>query len=110
MLSEYAEAERAARAAIDIASSMLGPSSSELATALQQLSHVYTLTQRREQAVEPARRSYTMFLDLHARDLAHPKVMESALYYGQALNVVGDFEDAFEIYGGVSGESLRGVR
>ena len=39
----YADAERAARAAIDIASSMLGPSSSELATALQQLSHVYTL-------------------------------------------------------------------
>jgi tetratricopeptide (TPR) repeat protein len=100
VLSEYADAERAARAAIDIASSMLGPSSSELATALQQLSHVYTLTQRREQAVEPARRSYTMFLDLHARDLAHPKVMESALYYGQALNAAGEFEDAYEVYGG----------
>jgi serine/threonine-protein kinase len=100
VLSEYAEAERAARAAIDLASSTLGPSSTELATALQQLSHVYTLTQRREQAIEPARRSYTMFLDLHARDLAHPKVMESALYFGQALNVVGDFEEAFEVYGG----------
>ena len=101
VLSEYAEAERAALAAIDMASSTLGPSSSELATALQQLSHVYALTQRREQAVEPARRSYTMFLELHARDLAHPKVMESALYFGQALNVVGDFEEAFEVYGGV---------
>ena len=72
---------------------MLGPSSSEMATALQQLSHVYTLTQRRELALDPARQSYTMFLDLHARDLTHPKVMESALYYGQALNVAGDFED-----------------
>ncbi len=99
VLSEYAEAERASRAAIDMAST-LGPSSSELATALQQLSHVYTLTQRREQAVEPARRSYTMFLDLHAGDLSHPKVMESALYYGQALNVVGDFEAAFDVYSG----------
>ena len=79
VFSEYADAERAATAAIDLASP-LGPSSSEMATALQQLSHVFTLTQRREQAVEPARRSYTMFLDLHGRDLAHPKVMESALY------------------------------
>ena len=98
--SEYVEAERAARAAIDMASSTPGASSSEVATALQQLSHVYTLTQRREQAVEPARRSYAIFLDLHARDLAHPKVMESALYLGQALNVAGDFEEAFETYGG----------
>ena len=61
---------------------------------------MYALTQRREQAVEPARRSYAMFLDLHARDLAHPKVMESALYFGQALNVVGEFEEAFRAYGG----------
>jgi serine/threonine-protein kinase len=99
VFSEYADAERAARAAIDLAST-LGPSSSEMATALQQLSHVFSLTQRREQAVEPARRSYTMFLDLHDRDLAHPKVMESALYYGQALNVAGDFEAAFDLYGG----------
>ena len=37
-----------------------GPRSSEVATGLQQLSHVYTLTQRRELAVDPARRSFDL--------------------------------------------------
>ena len=107
VLSDYAAAERAAREAIAIASSTLGPTSVEMATALQQLSHVFTLTQRRELAVDPARQSFTMLLDLYARDLTHPKVMESTLYYAQALNAVGDFEAAFELYGDALAKATR---
>jgi serine/threonine-protein kinase len=99
VFSEYAVAEAAARDAIRLATSpAIGPASSEMAIGLQQLSHVYTLTQRRELAVEPARQSFQILLDLHARDLTHPKVMESTLYYAQALNAVGDFEGAFAHY------------
>ena len=78
-----------------------------MASALQHLSHVYTLTQRRDLALEPARQSYTMLIELHARDVTHPKVMESALYYAQALNAAGDFEAAYEIYGGALDKSVQ---
>ena len=107
VLSDYPAAERAAREAIAIASSTPGPTSVEMATALQQLSHVFTLTQRRELAVDPARQSFTMLLELYARDLTHPKVMESTLYYAQALNAVGDFEAAFELYGEALAKASR---
>ena len=107
VLSDYPAAERAAREAIAIASSTPGPTSVEMATALQQLSHVFTLTQRRELAVDPARQSFTMLLELYARDLTHPKVMESTLYYAQALNAVGDFEAAFELYGEALAKAAR---
>src|SRR6185295_13413815 len=87
-VSDYAVAERAAHDAISAASLTLSPRSSEVAIGLQQLSHVYTLTQRRELAVDPARRSYNLMLEIHARDGTHPKVMESMLYYAQALQAV----------------------
>jgi serine/threonine-protein kinase len=123
LLSDYEVAERAAREAIDAASAALGPRSSEVATGLQQLSHVYTLTQRRELAVEPARQALDLLLEIHGGDAAHPKVIESMLYYAQALNVVGDFErsgalwerasaNAALVFGGDSrifGESLSGA-
>ncbi|HEY7819656.1 MAG TPA: hypothetical protein VIG29_15655, partial [Vicinamibacteria bacterium] len=50
--------------------------------------------QRREMAVQPAREALDLMLEVHANDEAHPKVMESTLYYAQALAVVGDFEGA----------------
>ena len=37
----------------------------EVATGLQQLSHVYTLTQRRELAVEPARQAFDLLREMH---------------------------------------------
>jgi len=99
---DYRTAELAARKAISKASTTLGPTSSEVATGLQVLSHVYTLTQRRELAVEPARQSYTLQLGIHARDVAHPKVIEATLYYAQALNCAGDFARASTLYKDVS--------
>ena len=102
---DYKTAERAALEAISKASTTLGPTSSEVATGLQALSHVYTLTQRRELAVEPARQSYTLQLGIHAHDVAHPKVIEATLYYAQALNCAGDFDRASTLYKEVSAKT-----
>jgi tetratricopeptide (TPR) repeat protein len=107
VFSDYAVAERAALEAIRTASATMSPRSIEVATGLQQLSHVYTLTQRRELAVEPARQAFDLQLEIHARDLTHPKVMESTLYYGQALNSMGDFDAAFALYREASANAAR---
>jgi serine/threonine-protein kinase len=107
LLSDYEVAERAAHEAIDAASAALGPRSSEVATGLQQLSHVYTLTQRRELAVEPARQALDLLLEIHGNDAAHPKVIESTLYYAQALNVVGDFEGSAALWEKASANAAR---
>jgi eukaryotic-like serine/threonine-protein kinase len=107
VFSDYAVAERAALEAIRTASATMSPRSIEVATGLQQLSHVYTLTQRRELAVEPARQAFDLQLEIHARDLTHPKVMESTLYYGQALNSIGDFDAAFALYREASANAAR---
>jgi len=96
--SDYAVAERAAHEAISAASKTLGERSSEVATALQQLSHVYTLTQRQELAIDPARKAFSLMLDLHGHDLAHPRVMESSMYYAQALGTVGDFDGSAALF------------
>ena len=96
--ADYERAELAARQAVDVATTALGPQSAEVATGLQQLSHVYTLTQRRAEAVEPARRAFDVFLARHARNRNHPEVIEAAQYYGQALNVAGDFGAAAAVY------------
>ncbi len=107
VFSEYDVAERATEEAIRAASAALGPRSAEVATGLQQLSHVYTLTQRREMAVEPALEAYEMLLAIHAGDPAHPKVMESALYYGTALSSVGDFDAAATLFREASANAAR---
>ena len=49
-------------------------------------------------AVEPARRAYDLLLELHGGDLGHPQVIETAKYYGQALHVAGEFDEAAVIY------------
>jgi tetratricopeptide (TPR) repeat protein len=98
VFADYPRAEQAAQEAIATASTALGPKSPEVATGLQQLSHVYTLTQRREMAVEPARRAYDLLLELHGGDPGHPQVIEAAKYYGQALHVVGEFDKAAVTY------------
>jgi len=96
--ADYPRAESAAQDAIAAARAADGRNSAELATGLQQLSHVYTLTQRRDLAVEPARQSFEMLVAVHAGDRSHPQVIEAALYYGQSLNATGQFEDAWNVY------------
>ena len=107
VFSDYAVAEHAAREAIRIASATIGPRSADVATGLQLLSHVYTLTQRRELAVEPARRSFELALEIYAHDATHPRVMESTLYYAQALHCDGDFHAASAVFRDFSAKSAR---
>lgn len=103
----YAVAEQAADEAIRLASSTFGPRSADVATGLQLLSHLYTLTQRRELAVEPARRSFEISLEIHANDATHPRVMESTLYYAQALHCSGDFHAASAAFRDFSAKSAH---
>jgi len=95
-VADYVLAERAAKEAIDAASRIVGPRSSEVATGLQLLSQSYTFVQQRELAVETARSAYDIMLELHNRDSGHPKVMDSAMYYGRALQFAGNFDAAYE--------------
>lgn len=94
-MGDDALAERAGREAVAAASAILGPRSPETATALQLLSRTYTFTAGRELAVASARQAYEIMLDAYERDLHHPKVMYSAMYYGQALRFAGDFDAAY---------------
>jgi serine/threonine-protein kinase len=96
--ADYVLAETAARQGIEAATEALGRRSPEVAEGLQRLSHVYTLTQRREMAVEPARQAFDILLERHARNLNHPDVIEAGQYYGQALNAAGDFTAAAAVY------------
>jgi serine/threonine protein kinase/Tfp pilus assembly protein PilF len=98
VLADYEVAERAAHEAINVASAALGNKSTEVAKGLNQLSHVYTLTQRHERAVGPARQALDILLELHARNLNHPAVIEAGQYYGQALDSTGRFDEAFIVY------------
>ena len=97
VFSDYAVAEQAAHDAIASASATLGARSPEVAAGMQRLSHVYTLTQRREMALEPARTAFEIMLENHARNLSHPRVMEAAMYYGQALHTAGNFAAAHAV-------------
>jgi serine/threonine-protein kinase len=98
VLADYMVAEGAARDAIDVATATLGAESAEVASGLQQLSHVYTLTQRRTLALDPSRRAFDISMKLHARDPGHPAVIEAGKYYGQALSAVGRFDEASMVY------------
>jgi eukaryotic-like serine/threonine-protein kinase len=98
VLADYVLAERAAHEAISVASKALGNKSLEVAKGLNQLSHVCTLTQRHELAIDLARQAFDILLDLHARNLDHPAVIEAGQYYGQALDAAGRFDEAFIVY------------
>jgi len=94
----YEVAEKSAQQAIELSRKTSGTRSMQVATGLQQLSHVYLLTQRRAEAVAPAREAHEIMLELHARNLNNPKVIETTEYYAQALNTVGDFEAAAALF------------
>jgi eukaryotic-like serine/threonine-protein kinase len=96
--ADYPRAESAAHAAIDSATATSGAATPEVATGLQRLSHIYTLTKRRELAVEPARKAHEILMAVHGGDRSHPLVIEAGQYYGQSLNATGRFEEAWGVY------------
>jgi tetratricopeptide (TPR) repeat protein len=62
--------------------------------ALMYLSKSYIFTERMPEAVAPAREGLDILLANHNRDYAHPKVIDLAPYYANALIHVGEFEAA----------------
>jgi serine/threonine-protein kinase len=98
ILEDYEVAEAAAQSAIADARSTFGSRAPAIATALQQLSHIYTLTERRRESVEPAKQAFELVRDIHARNPAHPELLQAEMYYAQALNSSGDFENSAVYY------------
>jgi serine/threonine protein kinase/tetratricopeptide (TPR) repeat protein len=96
-MSDFAATERAATEAMVSASTIVGARSAEVATAMQLLSQAYIFTKRGELAVERSKQAFDLMLQLHAGDMTHPKVMDSAMYYSQALAFVGNFDEAAEV-------------
>ena len=98
LLEEYRVAEDAAQQAIATAHAAFGPRAAAIATALQQLSHIYTLTERRRESVIPAREAFEILRRIHARNPAHPELLQAEMYYAQSLNAAGDFENSAVYY------------
>lgn len=95
---DYPLAEKAAQEAIAAATAAQGSKAAEIPAAQQQLSHVFTLTNRRPEALGAARKSFELLRELHAGDLVHPKLLEAAMYYAQSLHSTGDFDGASALY------------
>jgi serine/threonine protein kinase/tetratricopeptide (TPR) repeat protein len=106
-MSDYEAAERAANEAIASASTIAGARSVEVATAMQLLSQAYIFTKRGPLAVERSKQAFDLMLQLYAGDLTHPKVMDSAMYYSQALAFVGDFDEAAAVIHTATENAIR---
>ena len=92
--SDYAIAERASLQAIDEATAVHGTRSDQVATALMFLSKSYLFTEQLPKSVEPARRGLEILLANHKGDYGHPRLIELAPYYANALIHTGQFEAA----------------
>lgn len=95
--ADYESAERLANEALAAARKLYGPRSSQGATALQLSSQAYLFTQRGPLAVESSHRAFELMRELHGDDLTHPLVIDSAMYYSQALAFIGDFDAAADV-------------
>jgi serine/threonine protein kinase/tetratricopeptide (TPR) repeat protein len=91
---DYALTERASRQAIDEATAVHGARSDEVATALMFLSKAYIFTERKPQAVDSARQGLEILLANHQQDYGHPKLIDLAPYYANALIHMGEFDAA----------------
>jgi serine/threonine-protein kinase len=94
---DYALAERAADEALAGARAAIGPRSPEAATALQLLSKAYIFSSRAPLAVERSREALDLMLANYRGDFSHPRVIDTAQYYANALTHVGDFDTAAKL-------------
>lgn len=106
-MQDYVTTERAANEAIRAASTITGARSPEVATAMQLLSQAYIFTERGPLAVQRSKQAFDLMLDLYSHDMTHPKVMDSAMYYSQALAFAGDFEEAAEVIRAATENAVR---
>lgn len=93
-MDEHAAAAVSADEAIRAASDIIGPRSPEAATGMQLQSKAYLFTDREQQAVERSRRALDLMLASYESNPAHPRVIDSTMYYANALQHVGDFDTA----------------
>jgi serine/threonine protein kinase len=92
--SDFALTERAGNEALLAASKVIGPRSTEAATAMQLVSKSYLFTHREAEAVDRSKQALDLMLANFNGDYSHPKVIESAQYYANALIHVGDLDAA----------------
>jgi eukaryotic-like serine/threonine-protein kinase len=93
-IDDHAAAAVSADEAIRAASDIIGPRSPEAATGMQLLSKAYLFTNRERQAVESSRQALDLMRASYRSNPAHPKVIDSTMYYANALQHVGDFNTA----------------
>jgi serine/threonine-protein kinase len=96
--NDYATSERASLQAIEEATAVHGARSDEVATAKMFLSKAYIFTERVAQAVEPARQGLEILLANHQQNYGHPKLIDLAPYYANALIHTGEFEAAARLF------------
>jgi eukaryotic-like serine/threonine-protein kinase len=106
-MADYKVAERAAGESVALATRLIGPRSAEVATALQLLSHAFVFTQRDLESVESSEEAFKLMRELHANDLTHPKVIDSAMYYSRSLSEVGRFDEAAEVISNALENAIR---
>ena len=93
-VNDYTITERASLQAIEEATAVHGARSDEVAMAKMYLSKAYIFTERMPQSVEPARQGLEILLANHNGDYGHPRLIDLAPYYANALIHTGEFEAA----------------
>jgi len=105
--SDYALTERAGTEALRAATAIIGPRSVEAATAMQLISKAYLFTHREALAVERSKQALDLMLANYSGDYSHPKVIESAQYYANALTHMGDLDTAATIMQDVTARAIQ---
>jgi len=105
--SDYALTERAGSEALRAASTIVGPRSAEVATATQLISKAYLFTHREAEAVAQSKQALDLMLANYDNDYSHPKVIESAQYYANALIHVGELDTAASLMQDLTGKAMK---
>jgi eukaryotic-like serine/threonine-protein kinase len=85
----YAEAERAALEAVDVAGRRLGETHPETVAALLMQAYTYQFSRTPDVALPAARRAYERAMTVFRDAPNHPRTIEGRLLYGRALGEAG---------------------
>ncbi|HSB19941.1 MAG TPA: protein kinase [Anaeromyxobacteraceae bacterium] len=89
----YADGERFAREAFDLAAQALGERDEYTGALSGLLSVAYSFTHKRAEALEAAERALRSALAVHDDDPRHPGVVDARMSHGHALAEVGRLDD-----------------
>jgi eukaryotic-like serine/threonine-protein kinase len=105
--SDFALTERAGNEALRAASTVVGPRSAEVATATQLISKAYLFTHREAEAVARSKQALDLMLANYGGDYSHPRVIESAQYYANALIHVGELDTAAALMQDLTAKAMQ---